>query len=86
MSDESKYIEGKIQEIEATLMNLKENNNKQNLINLANKKVLPECFCATNNILKKNLGKSLLSDCFIVLRLFTEPLEKFLCGVEQNKF
>lgn len=39
LSDESKYIEGKIQEIEATLMNLKENNNKQNLINLANRTI-----------------------------------------------
>ena len=39
LSDESKFIEGKIEEIEATLMNLKENNNKQNLINLANKTI-----------------------------------------------
>lgn len=39
LSDESKYIEGKIEEIEATLMNLKENNNKQNLINLANRTI-----------------------------------------------
>ena len=39
LSDESKRIEAKIQEIEATLQNLIYNNNKQNLIDLAHKTI-----------------------------------------------